>query len=184
MKEKIFNIIWLCLPVLMAVLIIIAHNNGQETVNIWDLFIWVLLVFWLQLLIINKQKVITKLRQVVALDNELHDNYRKMITELENRVKEANSKLQDYIVGGKREIWNIIIQSFDKTGEEEHYSIDSFVTESLARDKYYAWLEEDKANPDHNVEETPGVLEYWYTRESGEMTRVKVVKSYVFNSIE
>lgn len=184
MKEKILNIIWLCLPVLMAGLIIIAYINGQETVNIWDLFIWVLLVFWLQLLIINKQKVITKLRHVVTLDIEMHENYRKMITELESMMKDANSKLQNYIAGEKREIWNIIIQSFDKTGEEEHYSIDSFVTESLARDKYHAWLEEDRSHPDNNVEETPGVLEYWYTRESGEMTRVKVVKSYVFDSLE
>lgn len=168
----------------MLILIIIASITGEDTTSIWNLFIWVLLVPWLQLMYIIKEKSNMKLQNIVSVYEKLEDTYKEMTSDLENRLKKANSKLQDYVTGGKKEIWNIIIQSFDKMGEEEHYSIDSFVTESLARDKYHAWLEEDRANPNLNVEETPGVLEYWYTRKSGEMTRVKVVKSYVFDSLE
>ena len=184
MKEKILNIIWLCLPVLMAVLIIIAYNNGKETISIWDLFIWVLLVLWLQILIISKEKVIKNLKDTILAYEQLTASYLKLTSEQENSIKYYRDTINKHLTDGSKEIWNLIIQSFDKHGSETDYTIDSFVSESLARDKYQEHLEEDTANPDHNVEETPGVLEYWYTTESGEMRRVKVVKSYVFDSAD
>lgn len=182
--EKIINIIWIGMPVIMLAAVIVSIICGQETTSIWNLAMWVFAVIFVQTMVLSRDKYIHRLKDRLENYDKLTETYKKITTELESRANEANSKLQNYIAGGKMEIWNIIIQSFDKTGEEEQYSIDSFVTESLVRDKYHTWLEEDKANPDFNVEETPGVLEYWYTKKSGEMTRVKVVKSYVFESLE
>lgn len=178
--EKIINIIWIGVPAIMLVSIIVAIICGQETTSIWNLAMWVFAVIFMQILVLNREKYIHKLKDLLESYDKLTKLYKKLTDDQESEIKNYKDILSKTVTDGNKEVWNLIIQSFDKHGSEAGYSVDTYLTEESVRKKYTEFLKEDREDKDKNVEETEGVLEYWYTTESGEMQRVKVVKSYVF----
>lgn len=178
--EKIINIIWIGVPVIMLAAIIVAIICGQETTSIWNLAMWVFAVIFVQTMVLSRERYIHRLKDRLETYDKLTNTYKNLTDNLENEIKNYRDMLSETVTNGGKEVWNIIIQSFDKYGSETDYSVDTYLTEELVRKKYKEFLKEDMEDKDKNVEETDGVLEYWYTKESGEMQRVKVVKSYVF----
>lgn len=79
-------------------------------------------------------------------------------------------------------IWNLVIEGHNVvTGKETHYSVDSFIKEEDARTYFHQWLDEDKRNPNHRVDDTDimsGI--YTYTNECGEKVKIRLVHSHIF----
>lgn len=77
-----------------------------------------------------------------------------------------------------KNIWNIVLQSWDRNGQESHYTIDSFTKQDEATVTFNRWMEEDKDK--QGFEKTPGVNEYYYNYEDGGFSRVMMLESKLY----
>ena len=77
-----------------------------------------------------------------------------------------------------KNIWNIVLQSWDRNGQENHYSIDSFTHQDEAMVTFNKRMEEDKDK--QGFEKTPDANEYYYDYEDGGFARVIVLESKLY----
>lgn len=77
------------------------------------------------------------------------------------------------------EIWNIVLQKWDRYGREVDHSITSFSSKDDAIAKYKEWLKWDETDPNFKVYKESGCFDHYYFC-GDEKHRCFIQKSYLY----